>query len=341
MWAVTAPTPMTAPGVSVIMPILNEERHLTEAVDAILESAYAGPLEVVLALGPSRDRTDEVAAALAAADSRVTLVANPTGRTATALNAAISAARHDVIVRVDGHALIPADYIAIAVQTLDSTGADNVGGIMGAEGVTPFEQAVAAAMTSWFGVGGAAFHIGGHEGPALTVYLGCFRRSALERVGGFDESMVRAQDWELNHRIRQTGGEVWFTPRLRVTYRPRGSVRGLARQYFEYGRWRREVARRHPETVSVRYLAPPATLIAVGVGSILALGGLAARRPLVAALGAILPAGYAVADALASARAARGLPVEAGRLLPVVFPTMHFAWGAGFLLGAPHSSSFP
>jgi glycosyltransferase involved in cell wall biosynthesis len=314
------------------MPVLDEEAHLVEAVQAILASSYAGPLEVVLALGPSRDGTDAIASRLAETDPRVVTVPNPTGRTAAALNAAIAAARHDIIVRVDGHAVIPPDYVAVAVSTLEDTGADNVGGIMGAEGVTDFECAVAAAMTSWFGVGGAAFHIGGGAGPALTVYLGCFRRSALERVGGFDESMVRAQDWELNHRIRATGGLIWFTPELRVSYRPRGSLRRLARQYHEYGRWRREVARRHPETVSLRYLAPPLTLVAVTGGTLLGVAGLVTgTRGLL--IGFVLPAGYAAADLIASARAARGLPGRSSRWLPVVFATMHGAWGAGFIRG--------
>ena len=315
------------------MPVLDEQEHLTEAVHAVLASSYDGPLQVVLALGPSRDRTDEIAAALASADHRIVTVPNPSGRTASALNAAISAADHDIIVRVDGHAVIPDDYVAIAVRTLDETGADNVGGIMGAEGVTDFERAVAAAMTSWFGVGGAAFHIGGGAGEALTVYLGCFRRSALERVGGFDESMVRAQDWELDHRIRATGGLIWFTPELRVRYRPRGSLKRLARQYHEYGRWRREVARRHPETVSLRYLAPPLALIAVAGGTAVGVAGLVTgSRGLL--LGFMLPAGYIAADLFASARAARGLPSGSARWLPAVFATMHGAWGAGFIRGA-------
>lgn len=323
----------TWPGVSVVMPVLDEEAHLEEAVGAILDSAYDGPLQVVLALGPSRDGTDAIAARLVANDSRVRTVPNPTGRTAAALNAAIAAADHDIVVRVDGHAVIPRDYVAVAVRTLEDTGADNVGGIMGAEGVTDFERAVAAAMTSWFGVGGAAFHIGGGAGPALTVYLGCFRRSALERVGGFDESMVRAQDWELNHRIRATGGLIWFTPDLRVSYRPRGSLRRLAKQYHEYGRWRREVARRHPETVSLRYLAPPLALIAVTGGTALGIVGIVTgTRGLL--LGFALPAGYLAADLVASARASRGLPWRSTRWLPAVFATMHGAWGAGFLRGA-------
>jgi hypothetical protein len=145
--------------------------------------------------------------------------------------------------------------------------------------------------------------------------------------------MVRAQDWELNHRIRATGGLIWFTPDLRVSYRPRGSLKRLARQYHEYGRWRREVARRHPETVSLRYLAPPLALIGVAGGTLLGVAGLATgSRALL--LGFALPAGYLAADLVASARAARGLPWRSARWLPAVFATMHGAWGAGFIRGA-------
>ncbi len=182
------------------MPVLNEERHLTHAVTGVLTQDWAGPLEIVLALGPSTDRTDEVARRLAAIDERIVLVPNPTGRTPAGLNAAIAASRYEVVVRVDGHAILPADYVALAVETLQRTGADNVGGIMRAEGEAPFEQAVARAMTSPLGVGHAAFHVGGGEGRAETVYLGCFRKSALTRVGGYDETFLRAQDWEMNHR---------------------------------------------------------------------------------------------------------------------------------------------
>ena len=176
---------------------------------------------------------------------------------------------------------------------------------MAAEGTTDFERAVARAMTSRFGVGGASFHVGGEAGPALTVYLGCFQRAALDRVGGYDESMVRAQDWEMNLRIRQTGGVVWFTPDMRVTYRPRHTLRALARQYHDYGRWRREVSRRHPETLSLRYLAAPVAVAGVAAGLALAgvrRGGPPARGS--SALGLAAPLGYAVLNLAASAQSA-------------------------------------
>jgi hypothetical protein len=223
------------PPVSVILPVLNEERHLRDAVGSILGQDYPGELEVVLALGPSRDRTDAVAADLAARDPRIRTVRNPTGRTPEGLNRAIGASRHAVVARVDGHAELPDDYLRVAVETLRRTGADNVGGLMWAEGRTDFERAVARAMTSKLGVGNAPFHVGGDEGPADSVYLGVFRRDALDRVGGYDEVFSRAQDWEMNYRIRSTGGTVWFNPALRVAYRPRGTLRALASQYYHYG----------------------------------------------------------------------------------------------------------
>ena len=324
------------PTVTVVMPVIDEEQHLSDSVARILEQQYPGQLDVVIAVGPSKDRTREVASALAAESARVTVVDNPSGRTPSGLNAAIAAARGEVIVRVDGHAMIPADYVAIAVATLDRTGADNVGGIMAAEGVTDFGIAVARAMTSKFGVGGASFHIGGDEGPAPTVYLGSFRRSALERVGGYDESMVRAQDWEMNLRIRETGGLIWFTPQMRVIYRPRTSVSALARQYHDYGRWRREVVRRPPDTLSLRYLAAPVAVAAIIVGLLLVVIGVISGHAGLACVGLVPPVGYLAANLLASALTAVSAPalrLPSAAWLPVVYATMHLSWGIGFLRG--------
>ena len=324
------------PAVTVIMPVIDEEQHLADSVTRILDQEYGGELDVVIAVGPSTDRTREVAERLADDDSRVRVVDNPTGRTPAGLNAAIAVATGEVVVRVDGHAMIPTDYVAIAVETLERTGADNVGGIMAAEGVTDFGFAVARAMTSKFGVGGASFHVGGGEGPAPTVYLGTFRRSALERVGGYDESMVRAQDWEMNLRIRETGGVIWFTPHMKVTYRPRASVRALARQYHDYGRWRREVVRRHPDTLSLRYLAAPVAVSAICVGLLLAALGLVLAQGWLLVLGLIPAAGYLAANLLASAVSAFTAPrlaLRSALWLPVVYGKMHLSWGAGFLRG--------
>lgn len=330
----------TWPSVSVVMTVLNEERHLRDAVERLLAQDYPGELDIVVAVGPSKDRTHEVAHALAAANPHVRVVDNPSGRTPTGLNAAIAATDSEVVVRIDGHAMVGPDYVRTGVETLQATGADNVGGVMAAEGTNDFENAVARAMTSRFGVGGASFHVGGEAGPAPTVYLGCFRRSALERVGGYDETMVRAQDWEMNLRIRESGGVVWFTPDLRVTYRPRHTLGALARQYHDYGRWRREVVRRHPSTVSARYLAAPVAVAGVAAGVALAAAGLVTRRAALVGLGLAAPTGYALLDLVASAVTGRTTPAlspAAAARLPLVYATMHGAWGAGFWRGLPRS----
>lgn len=276
---------------------------------------------MILALGPSNDGTDLIAQDLASRDPRVKTIPNPSGRTASALNGAIAASSSDFLVRLDGHSEIDPDYIRTAIETLISTGAVNVGGIMAAEGISQFQKAVARAMRSVLGVGNSRFHTGGLAGESDTVYLGVFKKSALVAIGGFDERFTRAQDWELNYRLRANGGKVWFEPKLHVTYRPRKSLRLLARQYFEYGRWRRAVSRRHIGTVNYRYLAPP-TAVAINLLSLtLAL----TMTPLFA-----LPLiGYLALISIGSMLIGKSWSERVR--LPLVIFTMHMSWGMGFL----------
>jgi succinoglycan biosynthesis protein ExoA len=328
---------MEYPPVSVIMPVRNEERHLAESVRHALDQDYPGLVELVLAIGPSRDRTEQIAQSLAAQDERITVVANPSGKIGSGLNLALAAARHQVIVRIDGHAMFPPDYVKTAVAALAQTGAADVGGVMAAEGQTPFQQAVAWGMTSKAGVGSAGWHTGGQAGPADSVYLGVYRREAIEQAGGWDAEMLRAEDWELNYRIRARGGLVWFTPDLQVTYRPRETIRRLGAQYFHYGRWRRVVMREHTETASFRYLAPPAAAALNAAGlltGIAGLAGLAAGAPApVKALtaGLAVPLIYAVGITAVSAALSRGEPAKVRARLPLVIAVMHMCWGTGFL----------
>jgi succinoglycan biosynthesis protein ExoA len=332
---------MEYPPVSVVMPVRNEAQHLAEAVRHVLGQDYPGPLELVLAVGPSADRTEQIARDLQAAEPRITVVANPSGKIAAALNLAVRAARYQVIARIDGHALFPPGYLRTAVAVLAATGAADVGGVMAAEGETPFQQAVAWGMTSKAGVGSAGWHTGGQAGPADSVYLGVYRREVIEQAGGWDEGMLRAEDWELNYRIRARGGLVWFTPELRVTYRPRASLRALGAQYFHYGRWRRVVMREHPETASLRYLAPPAAATAVGIGLLAGLAGLAGIALPISGgapatvtwltVGLIIPLTYLAGIAAVSTALSRGLPPGVRARLPLVLAVMHLCWGTGFL----------
>ncbi len=310
-----------SPAISVILPVLNEEPHLKESISAILSQDYQGIFEVILALGPSKDRTDEIAKNLAASDNRIKLVANPTGKTAAGLNLAIAASQSEVIVRVDGHAKIPSNYLSLAVEILRKTGSVNVGGVMAAEGITQFEKAVARAMRSPLGVGASRFHTGGDAGEVDTVYLGVFLREAIISAGGFDERYTRAQDWELNHRLRKNGGKIYFDPRLHVTYRPRPNLRKLAKQYFQYGTWRRVVSRSHSGTINLRYLAPPFTLLGTLTSLVCGLFIL----PIF-----YIPAAVYGTFVLISSLLIAKSPREYISLLAII-PTMHFTWGAGFI----------
>jgi succinoglycan biosynthesis protein ExoA len=311
----------SAPAVSIILTVINEEAHLRAAIQAALNSDYEGELEIVIAVGPSRDNTRLIADQLSQEDSRVHVIDNPTGKTPDGLNAALRHSRHEIVVRIDGHSEIDSHYIRTAVNTIKDTGAVNVGGIMAAEGITPFQSAVARAMRSPIGVGASRFHTGGEAGPTDTVYLGVFRRSAIEAIGGYDSNFVRAQDWEMNHRLRLNGGTIWFNPELKVTYRPRSSARALARQYFEYGRWRRVVSRRHSGTINFRYLAPPANLVLTLFSVIL---GILVDPffliPFIAYLVSILLSSFVI-----------GKNWSERVRLPVVLIIMHFCWGFGFI----------
>jgi len=322
----------TLPPVSVFMTVLNEEAELEAAVRRVFAQDYPGEFELVIAVGPSKDDTWGVATALAENEPRLTVVPNPTGFTPHGLNAAIAAAHHDILVRADGHALLPDGYLTAVVALLASSGAANVGGRMVPEGDSPVSDAVAVAMSSRFGIGGAAFHVGGTPGPQPTVYLGSFRRTALEAVGGYDEHFLRAQDWELNHRLREAGFEVWFDPALGVTYHPRSSWRDFARQQFRTGGWRRRVIGAHPGTANLRYLAPPVAVLGVLVGLLAA-----ALAPVLGTwllLGLVLPAGYLAMVTVLGLSEGRRQPWRSRLRVPVAFALLHLAWGSGFLLRA-------
>jgi hypothetical protein len=320
------------PAVSVVMPVLNEARHLATSVRQILAQEYCGEVELILSLGPSKDDTDRIARELAASDPRVKLVRNPSGKTPCGLNIAVQAASHGIVARVDGHGILLPGYLERAVSLLEATGAANVGGLMMAVGITGFEQAVARAYSSRVGLGGGSFHVGGEEGPVDSVYLGVFRREVLDLLGGFDEHYHRAQDWELNYRIRQAGGVVWFSPELGVTYRPRSSWPELVRQFFHTGRWRHEVIRQHPDSIRARYLAPPVTTAAILVGLVAgAIGALASISML--HMGWLAPLGYLAGALVASVMEGRGLSWRARAWFPLVLATVHLSWGCGFLFG--------
>lgn len=309
---------------SVVIPVRNEAAFIEATVASILNQDYPGPIEVVIADGMSTDGTRETLDEISAADDRVRYVDSPTGRTPNGLNLAIAASHGAIIVRCDGHAELPKDYVRTAVAVIRETGAVNVGGIQHAVGTDWMQRAVAYAMSSRIGVGDARFHFGGEAGPVDTVYLGVFQREPLVAAGLFDEALTRNQDYELNIRLRENGGVVWFDPRLRVVYRPRRSLRTLARQYFQYGTWKRRVIRMHPESTRMRQLVPPLFVIALLASAVLAL------TPWWA-LGVLVPALYLTMLVVGTVGVLIKTRDTAALGFPVAVATMHLSWGVGFL----------
>ena len=302
-----------AKGISFVMPVLNEEQYLERAVSSVFNQAVPGDMELVLALGPSVDGTNELAKKLKRRHgAKLQLVSVEIANTSAQLNAAIAKAKYSVVVRVDAHSELNEGYAAIALETLSETGAANVGGLMRAVGETSFQSAVAYGYNNRVGLGGGAFHVGDKAGPSESVYLGVFDKEKLLSVGGFDPKWVRGQDWELNQRLRAAGHQVWFDPRLQVTYRPRDSWQKLAKQFFKTGVWRGLLTRENPGGSAARYWVPPL---------------------LVLSLVFVFPLWIYLAAIALVAISAKGLTLGSRAWLVAVLPTMHLCWGTGFWLG--------
>ncbi len=333
-------TSASRPGVTYVMPVLNEAGYVESAVRSVLDQEYDGPVEIVLALGPSNDGTREIVERLREMDARIRLVDNPGVDIPIGLNLAIATARHPYIIRVDAHTELGPGYTTRGIDTLERTGAASVGGIMVATGRPGFQAAVARAYNSRFGLGGGAYHGGdAQEGPAESAYLGVMRGDALAEVGGFDETLRRGEDWELNYRFRQAGRTVWLDPLLIVRYWPRNTPGKLTRQFFATGVWRAELVRRLGSRNPLRFFAPPilvlATLLSIVLIVVHATGALnGIWGGLLAWILALIYLGPVLYLALLVVAGASSTGSLADRLrFMAVIAIMHFSWGFGFLRG--------
>lgn len=332
-----APEVPPGSGVTFVMPVLNEVDYLERAVETVLAQHVDGPSEIILALAPSTDGTTELARRLADTDARIVLVDNPVADIPVGLNLAIRAGRYPTIVRVDAHSELEPEYTRRALATLDRVRAANVGGVMRADGRSPFQRAVARAYNSPIGLGGGAYHGGTQEGEAESAYLGVMRRAVLDEVGLFDESIRRGEDWELNLRIRRAGYRVWFDPDLSVTYWPRESWSRLVRQFSATGRWRGELVRRYGRGNSLRFFAPPLLvvdiLLAVLVGALQATGVLTGWWSVAASVVYVPLVAYAVLVVAVAVGPGGGRGWRDKLWTAAVLPTMHLSWGWGFVVG--------
>jgi GT2 family glycosyltransferase len=315
------------------MPIRDEEHSIGRSLGSVLGQTYPPDrYEVIIADGMSTDRTRGIIDAVvedrrrAGSTPRVEVIDNPERIVPTALNRAIARARGDLVVCVGGHSELAPDYLAACVRVVEETGAEVVGGVVRAEGEGRQGVAIATALGSQFGVGSAAWHYAVRSRWADTVPYACLRRSVFDRIGGFDEELVRNQDDELNFRVVQSGGRIRLDPSVRATYFCRSTLRALWRQYFEYGVFKVRVIQKRGRPASWRHLAPPALTALVGSALVAAA---ASRRPRPVAV-VVVP--YAVACLVAGAIAARRTDATATRV-GLAFATMHLSYGIGFHVG--------
>jgi cellulose synthase/poly-beta-1,6-N-acetylglucosamine synthase-like glycosyltransferase len=316
---------VAAPVATVVIPARDEERAIADCLRSVLASDERS-LQVIVVDGASTDRTREIVLAMAEDDPRIELLVNPAGIIPASLNLALAAARAPWFVRVDAHATVPPDYVRRAVDHLRSGSWGAVGGRKDGVGRTPAGRAIAAAMASPFGVGGSTYHHGTSRREVEHVPFGAYPTELARALGGWDERLRVNQDFEFDHRVRQSGHRILFDPELRIDWECRQAVGDLYRQYRRYGRGKAVVAALHPRSVKPRHLVAPAFVAALAAGT--------AVLPRRAAPLAALAGAYGAALGVATASAGRGLAGGDRRWLPAAFAAMHVGWGIGFWEGA-------
>jgi succinoglycan biosynthesis protein ExoA len=319
------------PRVSVIIPVLNEERYIGDCLRTILAQDYPRDLmEILVVDGMSTDHTCEIVQSLAREDNRIRLLLSPQRRTPFSMNIGVAAATGEVLVRVDGHSVVGTDHVRRLVVYLLESRADHVGGVMRATGRTYVQQTIALAMSSPFGVGTARFRYTDREQDIDTVPFGAYHRETVVQLGGFDERFLIGQDSELDYRIIRNGGRVRVTPAIHTDYYCRASLRRLAQQYFYYGKAKAYMLHKHGSLPSPRALAPAALLTFVGALAAAAPFSRVARRVLAPVLAAYSLGCLAAGIAIAAQRGWRH-----AALLPATLATLHISHGAGFLSALP------
>jgi succinoglycan biosynthesis protein ExoA len=312
--------------VSVVVPVLDEEGCIRETAAAMRGQRFDGTIELLLVDGGSRDGTRAILEQVAGEDERVRVLDNPGRTTPSALNVGLRAARGEFVARMDAHAYYPPDYVANGVERLRRGDVAWVSGpaVPRARGL--WSGLVSLALGSWLGAGGSRKWGGDSEIEIDTgVFAGVWRRSTLERLGGWDEGWPANQDSELAARVLAGGERIVCLPQMAADYLPRDTLAGLARQYFRYGYYRAKTSRRHPHSMRRSHLLAPALTLILAASA-------AAPRPLRGLARSAL-AGYALTLALAGATTAVRHRRPDAAALPIVLAVMHISWGAGFLTG--------
>ncbi len=325
-WAVTH---TDFPTVSVLVPVLNEARHLARCLDCIFAQDYPPELMEVLVIdGGSTDGSRDIVAEYRHRHPNLRLLNNPTGRIAAALNLGLQAASGDIVIRVDGHTFIAPDYVRRCVLALEVDGADAVGGVLRPVGDNETGDVIAAVMAHPLGGGPAPFRQTQRRRWADTAYLGAWRRDTLLHLGGFNERLAANEDYELCYRLRRRGGRVLVDPHIRSWTVARSSLGQLWRQYVRYGFWKAQMLKEHPH--SLRWRQIPAPLL---VASFWALWIVGWHLPWASRMAVILLLGYALGTAVLAGEVALRVGWKRWPKAWAAFWVMHWGWGMGFWQG--------
>jgi succinoglycan biosynthesis protein ExoA len=319
--------------VSVVVPVRNEAKHIEACIQALLDQReLPSCYEVIVVDGQSDDGTKEILDRVATADSRIRVLDNPKRIVPTALNLGIRASTGDIVIRVDGHTIVAADFVRQNLQLLDEhPEAWSVGGPIAHRGSSDRGRGIAAAMSSPVGVGGASHRFEDYEGYAEGTAFPAFRRWVFDKIGLFDEDLVRNQDDELNFRITRSGGLVFISPRVKHTYYVRDSFTALFRQYLQYAYWKVVVMRKHRRVISPRHLIPGVFIVMMPV----AVGAAVVLPPPLSWLAALPIMTYGgVLGYLGTRTAINASSSAVGIAAARAAATMHVAYGIGTVLGA-------
>lgn len=315
--------------ISIILPIRNEASFIRESLGAILAQDYPmNQIEILVADGMSTDETREIVTQFQKSHPNIHLIDNPGKIVPTGMNIALSQAKGEIIIRVDGHTIIAPDYLSKCVATLSRTSADNVGGKMNGIGGNPFGKSVALATSSSFGIGGGRFHYSDKEEWVDTVYMGAWPSKVFKDIGLFDEELVRDQDDEFNYRLRENGGRILLNPEIKSEYTVRSNPKSLWKQYYQYGFYKVRVLQKHPRQMSLRQFIPPIFVLSLLASITLLLSFSWGWIPLILVAGSYIIANLVASIIVASNKGWRHL-----FRLPLVFAILHHSYGSGFLVG--------
>lgn len=317
------------PSVSLLVAVRNESEHIQDCISSIIAQTYPyEKLEVIILDGGSTDGTSQIVKALIKELANLRFIENPKTIQSAAWNLGLENCTGEIISIVSGHVILAPDYVVKAVETLQRTGADMVGGTTRAISTELVGQAIALAMSAPFGVGGARHRYTNVEEETDSVFMGFCHRSVYEKIGNFDEELVRNQDDEFSYRLTKAGGRIVCNPEIVSYYHTRSTLKSLWKQYFQYGFYKVRVLQMHPAQMRLRQFVPLAFVLTLMAGIVLTIFTPWGWMPLTALLSA-----YLLANLAASFITAKKQGWRYFLLLPFAFATLHISYGLGFLVG--------